>query len=91
MCDCKCNRDLKIGLFATGDYVNTCIRCEKTFTGDKRAMMCLDCAITSIEDLNNWYSCKINTAIAKLESMLMFESFQKEHILEILEGLESDD
>ena len=35
--------------FATGDYFCTCRICQNKFVGDKRAIMCLACAIESAE------------------------------------------
>lgn len=32
--------------YAPGDYSCRCSRCEKEFTGDKRAVQCLECAVT---------------------------------------------
>jgi hypothetical protein len=32
------------GAWAPGDYLCRCIRCKVTFIGDKRAVMCADCA-----------------------------------------------
>lgn len=37
--------------FATGSYINTCIKCSKEFTGDKRATICLECAIKKANEL----------------------------------------
>lgn len=31
--------------FATGNYLQTCSICKKSFTGDKLAFQCLDCAL----------------------------------------------
>lgn len=36
-------RDAKYG-WAPGNYQNTCHVCNQTFMGDKRAVMCADCA-----------------------------------------------
>ena len=38
--------------FATGSYSCTCSTCEKEFIGDKRASMCLECAIDRAEELS---------------------------------------
>lgn len=32
------------GSWAPGGYICKCMQCKETFTGDKRAMMCADCA-----------------------------------------------
>ena len=37
--------------FATGAYSCRCSTCEKEFIGDKRASMCLECAIDKAEEL----------------------------------------
>jgi len=37
--------------FATGSYVNNCIECSKEFIGDKRAIICLECAIKKANEL----------------------------------------
>lgn len=34
----------RLGLWAPGNYVPTCIECGKRFIGDKRAHHCADCA-----------------------------------------------
>lgn len=34
-----------IGGYAPGNYMCTCIECEETFSGDKRAVHCEPCAI----------------------------------------------
>jgi len=36
--------------FATGTYYCTCSRCLKQFTGDKRATMCLKCALAIADE-----------------------------------------
>ena len=38
--------------FATGYYSCRCSECEKEFIGDKRASMCLECAIDKAEELS---------------------------------------
>jgi len=34
----------KYGRWAPGDYHSQCIKCGQHFIGDKRAMVCADCA-----------------------------------------------
>ena len=34
-----------LGSYAPGNYCCNCISCKREFTGDKRAIQCLDCAI----------------------------------------------
>ena len=36
---------IKIGGFADGDYVCVCRRCGSRFIGDKRSLLCLECAV----------------------------------------------
>jgi len=36
---------LKVGAWASGYYLNSCRKCGRQFTGDKRAMYCCECAI----------------------------------------------
>jgi hypothetical protein len=38
-------RLVRLGGWAEGGYVNTCGSCGERFTGDKRAVRCLPCAI----------------------------------------------
>ncbi len=33
-----------MGLYAPGNYINTCSKCNAGFVGDKRAVHCADCA-----------------------------------------------
>ena len=37
-----------IGGYAPGNYSNTCLECQESFIGDKRAVQCEPCAINSI-------------------------------------------
>jgi hypothetical protein len=32
------------GCWASGEYLCECINCDRYFAGDKRALMCADCA-----------------------------------------------
>lgn len=41
-------RPQKLG-WAPGGYICRCFRCECTFTGDKRAVNCADCAYSAEE------------------------------------------
>jgi len=36
---------MKVGMYADGDYENTCCTCKERFVGDKRAVQCLSCAV----------------------------------------------
>lgn len=49
--------------WAPGGYICKCRACEKQFTGDKRAMMCADCAYApiTIEELMDAWD-RLNTA-----------------------------
>lgn len=40
--------NFKIGLFATGSYINKCSVCKKEYIGDKLSQTCLDCAIEGV-------------------------------------------
>lgn len=40
----------KRGFWAPGNYVNTCVRCDCTFIGDKRAVHCADCAYRPLSE-----------------------------------------
>ena len=42
----------KRGLWAPGDYLNTCRDCDKPFFGDKRAKQCAPCAYSQEEETN---------------------------------------
>lgn len=37
--------------YAPGHYMCTCVKCSSEYTGDKRAMECLDCAAQSANHL----------------------------------------
>ena len=39
---------MKIGMYADGKYSNVCCQCKKEFTGDKRAIQCLECAADTV-------------------------------------------
>lgn len=58
--------NFRLGLFATGSYQCKCIKCKQQFTGDKRAMQCLDCAIEEVDNLLGWYEDKIESIEEKL-------------------------
>ncbi len=47
MADEILNKISRIGMWAPGSYMCTCFDCEDQFTGDKRALQCLPCAIKS--------------------------------------------
>lgn len=36
--------------YAPGDYMCVCVRCEKQFMGDKRAIICLECAAIAVKN-----------------------------------------
>lgn len=38
----------RVGCYAPGNYIHQCSACERTFMGDKRAFLCLPCAIDSL-------------------------------------------
>ena len=37
--------------YADGDYFGTCKYCKESMISDKRAIMCLDCAISKAQEL----------------------------------------
>ena len=43
--------NFRLGNFATGSYNCICVHCKKPFIGDKRAVQCLECAITYINNI----------------------------------------
>jgi len=57
--------NFKLFGFATGSYMCKCSVCKAEFVGDKRAVMCLKCAIETIEE-----SIKKNIKIVTLEQLL---------------------
>jgi hypothetical protein len=69
--------DFQLNGFATGGYSKHCCECGKEFTGDKRAMLCLECAIKKAEEsLNEIQNLKteirnISDTIAIAESCLV--------------------
>jgi chromosome segregation ATPase len=42
-------RNIKIGLYADGDYMGRCRECGEEFIGDKRALHCLGCAAKQLQ------------------------------------------
>ena len=42
--------NFRLNCFATGSYSNHCSKCLNEFTGDKRATLCLECAIKAAEE-----------------------------------------
>jgi len=42
-------RPARLGGFAPGGYFCKCVHCDEQFTGDKRAISCLPCAISFSE------------------------------------------
>lgn len=49
MIQIEVSRAFRLGGFATGDYMNRCYACGDEFTGDKRALTCLPCAVDLVE------------------------------------------
>jgi hypothetical protein len=43
------SRPFRLGGYATGDYLCTCLGCGGGFVGDKRALSCLPCAVERVE------------------------------------------
>ena len=41
------NKKYPVGGYAPGNYYCTCISCDTTFVGDKRAVQCEPCGIKS--------------------------------------------
>ena len=42
--DAKIDDRPQLGFWAPGNYINRCTQCEDLFIGDKRAVVCADCA-----------------------------------------------
>lgn len=60
-----------IGGFAPGFYSNTCVDCDKEFTGDKLARQCEPCAIAMIKYHNEFY--KTPKSVEILNQLVAYE------------------
>ena len=56
MMNMKIDQRPKLGRWAPGEYNGTCKRCNNEFIGDKRALICADCAYT-YEERPHWTVC----------------------------------
>ena len=45
----KTDFSFRINGYATGDYLNKCWSCNRSFFGDKRSVICLPCALKENE------------------------------------------
>jgi regulator of replication initiation timing len=62
--------------YAIGNYRNNCTVCKNTFTGDKRALMCLECAIiTAKKELST-----LQSTIDKLKFQLKAADAENERL-----------
>ena len=72
--------------YAIGNYRNNCTVCKNTFTGDKRALMCLECAIiTAKKELST-----LQSTIDKLKFQLKAADAENERLKEESEKLKSE-
>jgi|SRR5882762_11803205 len=64
-----------VGAYAPGNYSCKCCYCEKSFIGDKRAVSCLDCALSG----THVYVENLRDEIASLQSQLssMTDNYQR--------------
>ena len=53
---------MKIGCYADGNYMCKCNGCGKEFTGNKRAISCLDCAVKALQAANTDLKAKLKIA-----------------------------
>jgi hypothetical protein len=59
-------RPWPLGGYAPGNYLCRCYECEKEFRGDKRAVQCLECALSA----NHAYLTTLKKQVFELESKL---------------------
>lgn len=86
-----------LGGYAPGNYTCRCLDCGEQFIGDKRAITCLDCAVTAAKSQIAELRTERDHAIAMLETQAKLHRRAEAHnarlsdervVTEVLEALE---
>ena len=78
---------MKIGCYADGNYMCKCNGCGKEFTGNKRAISCLDCAVKALQAANAELNVKLAEAIIDYVTQVTREEAYDELIAQAADTL----